>query len=155
MLNLIWIFGFTLLFIATEGWTPLKALYFCWTTVTTIGFGDVYPRAEGASLIVAAMIFIGWGFTAFTIASIGALFSDIEQRSQDALLRLRSQFAEQKWIDTDFSSMLSGSSEVGTGGDALEESKSDAAARKDRMSAIGQTLQFAAVKASSKSHDRK
>lgn len=39
----IYIFFGALLFGVWEGWNPLKASYFCFVTISTIGFGDVVP----------------------------------------------------------------------------------------------------------------
>merc|ERR1719384_421995 len=45
--NLILIFGFifigALAFAAWEDWDPIASAYFCFITLTTIGFGDFYP----------------------------------------------------------------------------------------------------------------
>ena len=38
-----YILGGALLFGMWEGWQPLKASYFCYVTLTTIGFGDIVP----------------------------------------------------------------------------------------------------------------
>ena len=38
-----YIFMGALLFGVWEGWDPLKASYFCFVTISTIGFGDVVP----------------------------------------------------------------------------------------------------------------
>ena len=129
-----------------EEWDFAKSLYFCVTTVTTIGFGDVYPDADSTSMLLFFMILVGWGFTAFTIASIGALFSDLEQRSHNALLQLQSQFSEQKWMQTDFSSMLSRSSNNLEAKSNNEVPREVEDSHHDRVSSLGQSLQFAAVK---------
>ena len=46
--NLILIFTFiftgALLFAVWEGWSPIASAYFCFITLTTIGFGDLYPQ---------------------------------------------------------------------------------------------------------------
>ena len=47
MVNLMLIFGFifmgAILFASWEGWSPTTAAYFCFVTLTTIGFGDYTP----------------------------------------------------------------------------------------------------------------
>jgi len=47
MVNLLVIFGFifmgAILFASWEGWSPTTAAYFCFVTLTTIGFGDYTP----------------------------------------------------------------------------------------------------------------
>jgi len=48
--NLILIFGFiftgAILFAVWEDWSPISSAYFCFITLTTIGFGDMYPQAS-------------------------------------------------------------------------------------------------------------
>ena len=157
---MLWLCSFAVVFHLLEGWTLYESFYFCWTTVTTIGFGDLYPEGEGTTVLVTFMILIGWGFTAFTIASIGALFSDIEQRSHDALLRLKSQFANQTWIESGFGSMLPGTSlATGAGDDAADGGglavERDSSADGMSASRLGKTLEFAAVKHSVSKANRK
>jgi hypothetical protein len=45
----------------TEGWSTLNSLYFCVTTLTTIGFGDDTPKTALGKTFTIIYVFIGLG----------------------------------------------------------------------------------------------
>ena len=46
MLVVGYVIGGAVLFCEWEGWRPLDSAYFCFITLTTIGFGDFVPKAD-------------------------------------------------------------------------------------------------------------
>ncbi len=44
-----------------EGWRPLDSLYFTVTTLTTVGYGDFYPRTDAGKLFTIFYIVVGIG----------------------------------------------------------------------------------------------
>ncbi|OAQ29585.1 hypothetical protein K457DRAFT_19088 [Linnemannia elongata AG-77] len=74
-MSTIWIvlwFGGAGVFCAFEDWSYLNSLYFCFVTLTTVGFGDMVPAEPGS--IEFWNIYVFLGLTVF--AYILSLFSD-------------------------------------------------------------------------------
>ena len=75
-----YIFMGALLFGVWEGWDPLKASYFCFVTISTIGFGDVVPgsaefeNAEDQWKMVGAAVYMLFG-----MAILSMCFSLIQE----------------------------------------------------------------------------
>merc|ERR1712216_497305 len=51
----------SLVFHVLEGWTYLEALYFSFTTLTTIGFGDYLPSTHASKIFAIFYIILGLG----------------------------------------------------------------------------------------------
>ncbi len=45
-----------------EGWDFWQALYFCVTSLTTVGYGDLYPTSDLSRIFTTFYILIGVGF---------------------------------------------------------------------------------------------
>lgn len=51
----------TIAFHFIEGWRLIDALYFCIVTLTTIGYGDLYPKTDLGKVFNMFYILIGLG----------------------------------------------------------------------------------------------
>ena len=52
--------------------TPWLGMWWAVTTVTTVGYGDVYPHTVGGKVIAAVLMIIGIGFLSTLTASIAS-----------------------------------------------------------------------------------
>lgn len=51
----------TLFFKSVEGWNWIDALYFSVATVSTVGYGDLYPQTSIGKIFTVIYIFVGVG----------------------------------------------------------------------------------------------
>lgn len=51
-------------YMRVEGWSFIDALYFCVVTLTTIGYGDLYPTRDVSKLFTVVYIITGLGMLA-------------------------------------------------------------------------------------------
>merc|ERR1719333_812505 len=65
----------SLVFHVLEGWTYLEALYFSFTTLTTIGFGDYLPSTIPSKIFAIFYIILGLGNCASIIAVLTVNFA--------------------------------------------------------------------------------
>lgn len=49
-------------YMLAEGWDIAQAFYFCVTTLTTVGYGDLYPTTDFSRLFTTGYVIIGVGF---------------------------------------------------------------------------------------------
>ncbi|MDG1479428.1 MAG: ion transporter [Myxococcota bacterium] len=57
-----------------EGFDSLgKALWWCVVTLTTVGYGDLYPITPGGKMVAAVIMFIGLSFFALLTSSISSV----------------------------------------------------------------------------------
>jgi len=55
----------------SEGWTMWDAIYFCWVSFSTLGFGDYAPVAgENWNLVFLTLVVVGWNIVIFVIVVI-------------------------------------------------------------------------------------
>lgn len=62
-LSLVMVIG-TVVFCLLEDWDILQSLYFCFVTLTTIGFSDFVPLGAAGKTFFVFFIFTGLGFCA-------------------------------------------------------------------------------------------
>jgi len=62
----------TVVFHNFENWTWIQSLYFTVTTLTTVGYGDLYPTSDAARLFTTFYILAGVGITLATLSILGS-----------------------------------------------------------------------------------
>ena len=83
------------IFYATEDWTYGQSIYYCFVTLTTVGFGDFVPAVAGASLrnspltglykiIVAVWLWIGLAFVAAIITELTNFIDAVSKKVHKA-----------------------------------------------------------------------
>ena len=78
-------------FIIQEDWTYSDSVYYCFVTLTTVGFGDFVPGLNGSSdlnglyrVCVGVWIFIGLAFLSLVISLIQELFKKLTKKVRKA-----------------------------------------------------------------------
>ncbi len=62
-----WLVLGTVIYSIYEGWSPIESLYFCFMTITTIGYGDYTPTGSIMQLYTIVYAALGIGlFVAFS-----------------------------------------------------------------------------------------
>lgn len=59
-----------------------KALWWCVVTLTTVGYGDLYPITTGGKLVAAVIMFIGLSFYALLTSSISSILIERARHNQ-------------------------------------------------------------------------
>jgi uncharacterized membrane protein len=90
--GLVGLIGFILvpaaIFYAIDDWTYYQAIYYCFVTLTTVGFGDFVPTAPDSRLAgfyrmcVLMWIFIGLAFISLVIAKVQEEVTDFRKRAK-------------------------------------------------------------------------
>lgn len=68
-----------------ENWRWIDSLYYCITTLTTVGYGDFHPQTDLGKIF----------FIPFIISGLGVLFSFVNAFA-DKLIKRRANFFEKK-----------------------------------------------------------
>ena len=74
-----WIGIGTLTLCLAEGWTFLEGIYFSIVTLTTVGFGDLFPATVGGRIFLIVFAMIGLGILAVMLTLIEGLLDDWEK----------------------------------------------------------------------------
>jgi voltage-gated potassium channel len=70
----------------SEGWSLLDAFYFSSITLTTIGYGDLFPQTAAGKLFAASYIFTGLGIIVAFVNAVARY-----ERARNAHRRHRSR----------------------------------------------------------------
>lgn len=82
-----WIFFGTISFHRLEaGWSWIDSFYFSVVTVTTVGYGDLYPTTEGSRLFATLYILLG---VAIMTASLGFIGTSFLKRREARFIKKR------------------------------------------------------------------
>lgn len=81
----------TCVYAITEGWSVLDAAYFSVITLTTIGYGDMYPTTQFAKLFTMGFVLIGVGLVFYIFTSLTRHFFEDEKRD---ILRIEHEIIE-------------------------------------------------------------
>jgi hypothetical protein len=79
--------GGTIFYSRIEGWSPLDSLYFSVITLTTVGYGDLYPTTAASKVFTILYIFIGLGIILAFLNAVGQRALErhrINDRPEDA-----------------------------------------------------------------------
>ncbi|WP_372572623.1 ion channel [Ruegeria jejuensis] len=61
-------------YVLVEGWSVLDAAYFSVITMSTVGYGDVYPTTPGGKVFTMVFTIAGIGIFVATITTIATIF---------------------------------------------------------------------------------
>lgn len=81
----------TYVYTMAEGWTVLDAAYFSVITLTTIGYGDMYPTTQFAKLFTMGYVLVGVGLVFYIFTSLTRHFFEDEKRD---ILRIEHEIIE-------------------------------------------------------------
>jgi voltage-gated potassium channel len=103
--------GAIVFFISEHGINPQMnslddALWYLVVTITTVGYGDIYPQTVGGRVVGTIIMFVGIGFISFLTATVTSIFiKDVEKEEikkidqvNEKLDKLQLEIAELKEI---------------------------------------------------------
>ena len=89
-----WIVIGTLLFHRLEAWSWVQAFYFSVATITTVGYGDLYPTTDLSRIVVSIYILSGVSIALVSLTVIGSAF--LAKHERDFLRRARTPLFRRK-----------------------------------------------------------
>lgn len=71
-----------------EGWSVVDSFYFTVITITTVGYGDLYPTTAASKLFTVFLILSGVGLGFYVVTSFAEKFSKGRNRLTDRIEKL-------------------------------------------------------------------
>ncbi|XP_065336268.1 TWiK family of potassium channels protein 7-like [Cloeon dipterum] len=90
LLLLVYIAAGAALFTFWEDWTFFEGFYFCFITLTTIGFGDLVPKEPDYMLLCTLYILVGLAMTSTIIELVRRQYAQSWKRMKELSARLQS-----------------------------------------------------------------
>ena len=81
----------TCVYAMAEGWSLLDAAYFSVITLTTIGYGDMYPTTQFAKVFTMGYVLVGVGLVFYIFTSLTRHFFEDEKRD---IMRIEHEIIE-------------------------------------------------------------
>ena len=66
-------------------WTWVESLYFCFTSLTTIGFGDYFPETPSGHVFLVFYCAVGLGILSVLISLVQKFLSDLAEKARQAI----------------------------------------------------------------------
>jgi Uncharacterized membrane protein, required for N-linked glycosylation len=65
--------------------TPMDAVWYVITTISTVGYGDVVPESFGGKIVGIILMFVGVGFFSLLTAYLSSLFMEEHEEEEDEI----------------------------------------------------------------------
>ena len=78
----------TVFYAEVEGWSYFDAFYFTVITITTVGYGDLYPTTPLSKVFTIILIFMGVGLVLYVINAFTKSFRLSRERRLNKLEKL-------------------------------------------------------------------
>ncbi len=79
--------GGTYAYYSLENWSVVDSLYFSVTTLTTIGYGDLYPTNDASKMFTIFYVIGGISLVLYALSSIQQDLMKIEERVEKEVMK--------------------------------------------------------------------